>query len=142
MELEKFIVGQAAAIFENDKILILRYADSKKWGFPGGRIDRGEADSCPEAFGREIKEELKIEDFEIQGISYFGAFSYGENPKKNMAVAVRIIKTKNIDKIKLSPEHNKLVWIDESEIELYDFDWPVAKEAIKESFKLKKLLEK
>ena len=49
MAFEKFTVSQAAAIFKEDKILILRCSRREKWLFPGGRMDKGEADRNEEA---------------------------------------------------------------------------------------------
>lgn len=69
----------AAAIIENEKVLLTRRAPSKKmgggWEFPGGKIEDGETPE--ECVVREIKEELAI-DVEIRSFCTSIQYDYEE----------------------------------------------------------------
>jgi 8-oxo-dGTP diphosphatase len=69
----------AAAIIENEKVLLTRRAPSEKmgggWEFPGGKIENGETPE--ECVVREIKEELAI-DVEIRSFCTNIQYDYEE----------------------------------------------------------------
>lgn len=134
-EFEKFNIGQVAIIIKNNKCLILEFADNLgKWGLPGGRIDRGELGE--EAFCRELKEEINLENFIILGVADYDIWM--TSPGNPFCGIVNLIKA-DTSKIKLSFEHKQYKWILESEIDDYDFIWPNAKRMIKNGFKYNKL---
>ena len=50
--------ASGCAIIKNNRILLQKRADNKKWGLHGGYLELGE--TCLEALNRELKEELNI----------------------------------------------------------------------------------
>ena len=66
---KKTVEVVAAVIWNGDEILCVQRGESKlnyiskKWEFPGGKLEQGESES--EALLREIKEELNV-DVEVQ----------------------------------------------------------------------------
>jgi len=139
-EFEKFWISQVGILIRDNKCLILEFNGLPKgeWGFPGGRMDIGE--HCDEAFVRELKEELNMDNFEILGIVDFDTWvtKRGGHPVSGIA---RLIKNDN-DEIKLSKEHIQMKWISEDEIDNYDFLWPNAKRMIKNGFEYLRKYEK
>jgi len=136
---ERFMVGQAAIIIRDNKCLILQFSDSKKWGLPGGRVDKGETGKA--ALRREMKEELGINEFEYLGVADYDFYYY---QKENETIAkcnlINLIK-KDTDEVTISDEHSDFKWIAENEVGDYEFAWPNMERIIKNSFKYKKLLE-
>lgn len=59
------VPAAAAAIIEDDKLLMIRRVDNDKWSLPGGTLDYGE--SLEECVIREVKEETGL-DIKINGI--------------------------------------------------------------------------
>jgi len=100
------------AVLFNDQVEILsvKYARGD-WAFPGGHLEKGE--SWEESLRREIKEELDMEESQVEliaplfidnwyyeGKPYFGAFILG--------------RLRSGD-IRLSHEHSEYRWLNESE---------------------------
>ena len=140
---EKFVISQAALLFRDDKCLILEAAPNTtyagKAGFPGGRIDEGEAGKDEEAFRREINEELGLVVFDTMGIVDFDTW-YTETGVPRAAV-VRYIKNKT-DEIVLSDEHSKYMWITENEIDHYTYAWKNAPRMLQKGFEFHRKLKK
>ena len=112
-----FFLGVKALIRNNSgEILLLRrskeYSDSyNSWGFPGGRIQKGE--TLKQALIRETEEETGITDLEITG-----EFGFTTTPhritrgKEDYGVLLVIYKCK-IDEstqLTLSQEHDAFSW--------------------------------
>jgi 8-oxo-dGTP diphosphatase len=136
-EFEKFNIGQVAVIIKNNKCLILEFADNLgKWGLPGGRIDKGELGE--EAFKRELKEEINLDDFIVLGIVDYDIWI---NRMGNPFCGIANLIKANTNKMKLSFEHKQYKWISESELDNYNFIWPNAKRMIINGFKYNKLLK-
>ncbi len=133
------MVSQKALLIRDDKCLIIECADKPNvWEFPGGRVDKFE--NGPEAFKREIKEELGFNNFENLG-SFDYEIWYTKKSKKPVCLIAILIKNQK-DNIKLSKEHTSLKWITKEEANKYEFASPGIVRIIKNGFKYKKLLEK
>lgn len=137
-EYGKFWISQVGILIRDNKCLILEFSGPPfgEWGLPGGRIDVGEG--CDEAFIRELKEELNLNNFENLGIVDLD--TWVARTGDLVCGVARLIKNDN-DKIKLSHEHTQLAWITESEINDYNFTWPNAKRMIKKGFEYLKFLK-
>lgn len=126
---QKFNVSQKAVIIRDNKCFIAEITKRPGiWDLPGGRIDSRE-DSAS-AFGRELKEETGITNFEIlvtydcdSWISLAGAAVFG---------TASLVRTD--DEIKISDEHSNGKWISEKEIDDYKYIWPVMNRMIKKGF--------
>ena len=136
---ERFMVSQAAVLIRGDEFLILQFADSGKWGLPGGRIDKGETGKP--ALKRELKEELGMENFEFLGVADYDFYHYMRGDEKIAKCDVINLIKNDRDEPILSDEHSAMKWIKEGEVGQYEFAWNNMERMIKNSFKLKKLLE-
>ena len=130
---QNFQVSQVGVLIRGDKCLILKFAlNSKRWGLPGGRVDAGEFSE--NAFKREIKEELDIDDFKIISVLDYD-LHYTERGTGICGIA-SLIENDN-DKISLSYEHSQLKWVTKEELKDYDFIWPSAKRMLEKGFEYK-----
>jgi len=133
---ERFLISQVAVFIRNDKCLIGEFSSKPGlWGLPGGRIDIKEGSE--EAFKREIKEELGLDNFDVLGI--VDAEAWYRPDGMPMSAVVRLIKN-DTDEIKISPENIRFKWVGEDELEDYNFLWFNAKRMIKNGFKYYRLL--
>lgn len=136
---ERFVVSQAAALIREGKCLILQFSDNKKWGLPGGRVDKRETGKA--TLKRELKEELKFNDFKWLGIADYD-FCYYQSGGETIAKCHLINLIENdVDELIIDKEHSDFRWITENEVSKYEFAWPNMERIIKNSFKFKKLLE-
>jgi len=107
----------AALILKDNHVLIAqRAADDKlagKWEFPGGKIESGE--TLQECLKREIKEEL---DVDIDVLDFFGEsiYTYQSGTIKLIAFWCKWISGDFTLKV-----HSQIVWVKQSELDLYDF---------------------
>lgn len=133
-EHEKFIVSQKAILIRGDKCLIFGMTKHLgEWELPGGRVDLGEDGDA--ALRRELKEELNMDDFEIIATVDHEIW----HTAKNIPVCAIAILIKNDDtEIIMSNEHLSLEWIEENEIENYNFFWPYTARMIRRGFKAHK----
>jgi len=119
----------AAIIFHDDKILCTQRGEnrykylSKKFEFPGGKIENGESKVI--ALKREIFEELKLE---IDISDEFIAVTH-EYPDFNITMYSFLCTCKNIS-VELS-EHIEFKWLNKSELKT--LDWAAADILIVES---------
>lgn len=133
-EHEKFSVSQKAILIRNGKCLIVEI--NKRlgtWDLPGGRIDVGE--NKEEAFRREIREELGINNFQVIATVHHDAW----HTSLGFAVCGIVSLIESDEEITLSNEHTRYIWIDESEINNYKYIWPQMAEMISRAFILAKL---
>jgi len=112
----------AAVIISNNKILCVQRNEnklpyiSKKYEFPGGKIELGE--SKEEAIKREIKEELKMEiniDREFLTVSH-------QYPDFHLTMYSFLCSCK--DSSLTLTEHIDFKWLDKNELE--ELDWAAA----------------
>ncbi len=113
----------AAIIIVEKQILCLQRGESKygyiskKYEFPGGKIEEGE--SPENAVIREINEELNLD---IYDLSYFLTVDH-EYPDFKITMHAFLCKPKNFEEIKLN-EHLTYQLLDK--IDLLNLDWAAA----------------
>lgn len=113
----------AAIIIVEKQILCLQRGESKydyiskKYEFPGGKIEEGETPEL--ALVREIHEELNLD---IDGLIYFDTVDH-EYPDFKITMHAFLCKVKDFGKIKLS-EHFKYQLLNNSK--LLNLDWAAA----------------
>ena len=112
----------AAVIINNNKILCVQRNEnklpyvSKKYEFPGGKIEIGETKE--ETIKREIKEELKMEiniEREFLTVSY-------QYPDFHLTMYSFLCSCK--DSSLTLTEHIDFIWLDKND--LYELDWAAA----------------
>ena len=134
---EKFNVSQKAVIIRDGKCFIAEITKRPgTWDLPGGRIDQRE--SFEDAFKREMKEEIGINNFKILAtydcdtwLSPAGAAVFG---------TASLVYTN--EELIISSEHTRGKWISESEIDNYEYIWPAMNRMIKKGFWYNKILGK
>ena len=113
----------AAIIIVEKQILCLQRGESKydyiskKYEFPGGKIEAGE--SPENAVIREINEELNLD---IHDLSFFTSVDH-EYPDFKITMHAFLCKAQDFEKIKLS-EHLEYQLLDKTE--LLNLDWAAA----------------
>ena len=113
------IINVVAGVIKNEegKILItqrnLKKAQGGLWEFPGGKIEPNE--TRENAIVREIKEELDI-DIQVENYLSEKVFNY---PEKDINLIALECKKINGD-VKLL-EHEDYRWVDNSELENFEF---------------------
>jgi len=118
----KHIQVVAAVIIHNKKILCVQRGPakydyiSKKWEFPGGKLEEGETKL--EAIVREIKEELHM-DINVDAFLITVNHTY---PDFQLTMDTFLCSTKT-DELTLT-EHGAFKWLEKSE--LAELDWAAA----------------
>lgn len=120
-------VGAKALISYKDKFLLLREGASDgtqigKYQIPGGMVELGEP--FMEALLREVKEETGLTVKPIAPVMVDGWLPTIEGIKHQI-IAVFYLCEAESDKVILSHEHDKYVWIDPKEVDNYDVPHPV-----------------
>lgn len=129
---QKFYAGLKAFVGNGEKLLILEDKDGQ-WELPGGKIQIGE--DIPEAFHREIKEELG-ERIEVERGPLFHVWIRQPNPNQNFFIfLVGFLCTLKSGEITISPEHKSFRWITKKEVDSIDFE-NTYKDAIKQYFQV------
>jgi 8-oxo-dGTP diphosphatase len=118
----KYIEVVAAIIIHNNKILCVQRSEnkldyiSKKWEFPGGKIEVGE--TREETIKREILEELKM------NINVEEAFITVSHQYPDFHLTMHSIICSSENKELTLTEHIDYKWLDKNE--LNQLDWAVA----------------
>jgi|GEM_PF-291034 len=129
-EHERFVVSQKGVLIRDKKCLIVEANKRPNtWDLPGGRINNNE--NSKEAFYREIKEEFGVDNFKVLDVIDYEAWH--TNSGFALCGVVNLIETE--EGIKLSDEHMSLKWIEEDEINRYEFVWPDMGRMIKNGFR-------
>lgn len=127
-EFATFTISQVGLLFRDNKCLILEFNPSKKWGFPGGRIDQGEEIDQETAFRRELKEEMGWNNVVIGPIVDYDTWFF----EAGKCGVIFYIETD--EAITLSFEHSSYRFISEDEIDSYTYIWPNVARMIKKGF--------
>ena len=128
-------------IFKEDKVLLVVKSDSEEINpntvdIPGGRLEFGE---MPEdGLKREIMEETALEADVIKPTR---CWSFVKEEKGFQLVGVTFLCEYKSGEVKLSDEHDKVLWIDPEEVLNGDYPSWLKKE-IKEALKIRKWLTK
>lgn len=106
MSNQLFLITQNAILKDNEgRVLILRHKKSGKWLLPGGNVKEGE--QWRDALNREIMEETGIDKFVIEEILDVDSFIMDS---AHYYVITFVCKAGD-DRVGLSNEHDKYVWI-------------------------------
>lgn len=128
---EKFIISQKVIVRKGEKALIMEMAmHPGKWDFPGGRIDVGEDPHV--SLQRELHEETGLGKVDVGEIVAADIWFHGE-AKIPVCGIVYKIETEQ-EKIGLSQEHVRYLWIKEDEIDEYEYIWPRMNRILKVAF--------
>jgi ADP-ribose pyrophosphatase YjhB (NUDIX family) len=118
-------VAQKAIIVNQNKILILREAESYKdsanigkWGVPGGRIKPGE--HIVEALKREVFEESGLDIVVDIPLHVDEWFPQVRGEQWQIVATFRLCQLKGSDHVTLSDEHDSFEWIGEDDIEKFN----------------------
>lgn len=117
----KIYVNMILLNHEEDKILILKRANympsfRKLWGFPGGSFDIKKDKNKQAGAIRELKEETGIE-LSFNEERWCKKFDSITNKDGSISeYYITHLETENLPNIKLSKEHTKYEWYDESTI--------------------------
>lgn len=118
-----FKINQHALLRNSsNKILILQQDD--KWMLPGGRIEEG-AISTEEELKREIREEAGIEGVLIEGVLDVGISFSGET-----FLVTYKVRIGSDPEVRISNEHTDYAWVDQENINDYDFHYSDVKQKI------------
>jgi 8-oxo-dGTP diphosphatase len=129
-EHEKFVVSQKGVLICDKKCLIVEANKRPNiWDLPGGRINNNE--NSEEFFRREIKEELGVNNFKI--LDTIDHEAWHSSSGFAICGVANLIEIEG--EIKLSNEHTKLKWIEEDEIDRYEFVWPAMGRMIRNGFR-------
>ena len=130
-EFEKFTISQAAILIKDNKCLIGEDASHPgRWALPGGRIDKGEDRET--AFRRELIEEINLPEFKVIELIDYHAWHNNEIARASVIFLIEA----EIDKIKAGEEFSQLKWVEEKDLDNYNFIWDHAIQAIKKGFKV------
>ncbi len=113
-------VGLKALIVKNGKVLVLSNVVHEP-DLPGGKIQEGETD-IPKALQREVKEEtgLKIKvksPFSVWMYTIPRNLNHKNTGKKIFTISFLCTYVSGV--VKLSPEHESLMWVDRSTYKKY-----------------------
>jgi 8-oxo-dGTP pyrophosphatase MutT (NUDIX family) len=130
------MVGAAILVVDNqDRLLLMKRADSGYWGLPGGSTEPGER--VEEAAKRETLEETGLQIYEMD---LFGVFSgpelYYKYPNGDEVYNVTIIYRSNEwqGDVRINDEHTEFCWFPRNEIPSPEFISPPINPVI-ENFK-------
>lgn len=129
--MERYWVTLAGIFIYRDKCLILEFKDYPGfWDIPGGRIEKNEDYLL--AFNREIYEEIGLESITVIDLVDYDIW-YTKRRKMPVCAIAHLIDAPNPE-IKISDEHQNYKWIEENELDNYEFLWPEAKRMIRKGF--------
>ena len=124
-----FEVGQNIVLLDPDgKALIVRHK-SGKWLLPGGRINEGE--SWRSALEREVSEEVGVKHFEILGILCVDSWKSGDTAHYGVFMKGRL------DEVRINPSNEiiECAWVDDNDLDRYDFWFAGLKDIIRLAWK-------
>ncbi len=128
---QKFSISQKVVLIRDNKCFIAKLSNRLNgWDLPGGRINV--AENKEEGLRREVKEEIGITNFEIVSTISYDAW----HTSTGFAICGAISLISSNDEITISDEHSEYKWIDESEVDNYEYLWPFMSSAIKKGFEL------
>ncbi|WP_257490543.1 NUDIX hydrolase [Anaerosalibacter massiliensis] len=115
----RFYIAVKAVIFHKEKFLVIKRSNMARgdhyyWEFPGGRLEFGE--SVLDTLNRELREEVSISADIIRPLSIW---NFMKNKNTEIVGITYLCKT-DVDKVKLSFEHEKYAWITKEDLSKYN----------------------
>jgi bis(5'-nucleosidyl)-tetraphosphatase len=100
------------AVGDERRYLLLRHRDGDHWGFPKGRIERGEDESA--AAWRELREETGIRELiPVPGFSERSSYPVvRDGGRVEKTVTYFLGEVHDGETVQLSPEHVAALWLD------------------------------
>jgi len=108
-----FKVSQSA-ILQDEEGLVLILKKDGKWMLPGGRLEENE--TWLEGLHREVREETGIREFSIKKI-----FDVDTSDSQETYIVTFLCNVKDNPIVKLSDEHQDMVWLSLTNISKYEF---------------------
>jgi 8-oxo-dGTP diphosphatase len=116
----KTVVLVGAAVFEGDKVLLLKRLETKRflpgyYDVPGGKLEEGEDPNS--AILRELKEETGMEGRVIRPYNVWHAITERDGNKEHMIEIDYLVEVKGPKKVSVSKdEHSEYIWVDRHNI--------------------------
>jgi 8-oxo-dGTP pyrophosphatase MutT (NUDIX family) len=137
MSYDLFHVTQGAIIKNSDGAVLILGLDDGHWILPGGHVDKGE--NWEEAFRRELKEELGLEDFKIKKLVDITSW-LTKKSEQNIYALTFLVEARDFKEPKLSAEHVEYAWVTLENIDSYDFLDEIVKNRVRKGLEEKSLL--
>ncbi len=110
----KILVVVAAIVRKSNKFLIAQRLDSKKWEFPGGKVEWGEAPE--QSLVREMKEELGIV---VKPVKVTYVTSHLARAKQ---IIILFYQSKLVSGIPIAKECLDWKWVSKKDLTKYEFE--------------------
>jgi len=118
MSYDLFEVTQGAIIKNTAGAVLILNINGDRWMLPGGHVDAEE--NWEEAFRRELKEELGLENFTIKKLVDITSW-LTEKSKRNIYALTFLVEAPDFEEPKLSDEHLNHAWVTLADIDNYNF---------------------
>ncbi len=118
MSYDLFHITQGAIIKNADGAVLILRIGNDRWILPGGHVDKGE--NWEDAFRRELKEELGLEDFKIKNIVDIRSWT-SQDDSHNIYALTFLIDAPDFKEPVLSDEHVEYAWVTLKNIDDYNF---------------------
>jgi len=118
MSYDLFQVTQGAIIKNDDGAVLILGINGEHWMLPGGHVDKGE--NWEEAFRRELKEELGLENFKIKQLVDITSW-LAKKSGQNIYALTFLVEAPNFKEPVLSDEHTECAWVTLENIDRYNF---------------------
>jgi nucleoside triphosphatase len=136
MSYDLFQVTQGAIIKNSEGAVLVLRLPNDSWILPGGHVDKGE--NWEEAFRRELKEELGIENFTVKSLVDIRSWLSKDRDHSIYAVTF-LIDALDFNEPKLSEEHIQHAWVTLENINDYKFLDEIAKSRVQKGLENKSL---
>jgi nucleoside triphosphatase len=137
MAYDLFHVTQGAIIKNGEGAVLILGFGSGIWILPGGHVDRGE--NWEEAFRRELKEELGLENFTITKLVDITSWTPKDHDHTIYALTFLIDAPGFLEPI-LSDEHLKHAWVTLDNLDNYNFIDDISKKRVRKGLEDKSFL--
>jgi len=137
MSYDLFHVTQGAIIKNPEGAVLILGLDAGQWILPGGHVDKNE--NWEDAFRRELKEELGLENFEIKNIVDIRSWT-AKDDSHNVYALTFFIEAPDFKEPKLSDEHVAYAWVTLKNIDDYNFLDERAKDRVRKGLENKSFL--
>lgn len=137
MSYDLFHVTQGAIIKNSDGAVLILGIDDGHWILPGGHVDKDE--NWEEAFRRELKEELGLENFKIKQLVDITSWSTKKSGQ-NIYALTFLVEAPDFKEPTLSGEHTKYAWVTLENIDRYNFLDKIVKNRVRKGLEEKSFI--